>query len=107
MTLAEDIKREARALGFQAVGISRVDSSEPSAISGQPTPLPPHAATSFSCHLFNRLMEWLQRGYQGTMAWMEREPSRRADPYQVLPGCRSVGIEIERERSDPAGLPAR
>ena len=89
MSLTESIKAEARALGFDAVGISRVtNSSQPSA---EPTPsLPPDPATPLSHHLFSRLAEWLQRGYHGTMAWMTRDPSRRSDPQQVLPGCRSM-----------------
>ena len=72
MTLTENIKREARALGFQAIGISRVE----------PTPLPRL--------LFTRLQEWLRRGFHGTMSWMAREPNRRADPGAILAGCRSV-----------------
>ncbi|TLY21044.1 MAG: DUF1730 domain-containing protein [Nitrospirae bacterium] len=89
MSLTESIKAEARALGFDAVGISRVtNSSQPSA---EPTPsLPPDPATPLSHYLFSRLTEWLQRGYHGTMAWMTRDPSRRSDPQQVLPGCRSM-----------------
>ena len=86
MSLAEAIKREALALGFDAVGISRVaESSQPSAISHQPdSSIPdPH-------HLLSRLAEWLQRGYHGTMAWMTRDPARRSNPQHVLPGCRSM-----------------
>jgi len=89
MSLTEEIKREALALGFDAVGISRVtNSSQPSA--ELPPSLPPDPATPLSHHLFSRLAEWLQRGYHGTMAWMTRDPSRRSDPQQVLPGCRSM-----------------
>lgn len=72
MSLAEGIKDEARALGFQAVGIATVPSSAAPA------------------GLFDRLQEWLRRGYHGTMAWMSRDPARRADPRSVLPGCRSL-----------------
>ena len=87
MSLAETIKREARALGFDAVGISRVpNSSQPSAFSLQPN----YSSTSLPYLLLSRLAEWLQRGYHGTMAWMARDPSRRSDPQQVLPGCRSM-----------------
>jgi epoxyqueuosine reductase len=39
-----------------------------------------------------RLKEWLARGHQGTMAWMEREPEKRADPGVFMPGCRSVVV---------------
>ncbi|HEX7092920.1 MAG TPA: tRNA epoxyqueuosine(34) reductase QueG [Nitrospiraceae bacterium] len=89
MSLAEEIKREALTLGFDAVGVSRV------AKSGQPSAefspsLLPDPDTPLSHHLFSRLAEWLRRGYHGTMAWMTRDPSRRSDPQQVLPGCRSM-----------------
>ena len=78
MTLAEDIKREAQALGFQAVGISRVETF----LEGTETPL--------SRSLHARLLEWLRRGFHGTMSWIAREPERRADPRTILAGCRSV-----------------
>jgi epoxyqueuosine reductase len=72
-SIAFRIKDEARRLGFDAVGISAVSSPEP-----------------FSDTLFSRLGTWLSRGYHATMAWMARDPGRRADPTRVLPGCRSV-----------------
>lgn len=34
--------------------------------------------------------EWLAEGRNGEMAWMEKNPSRRADPREVLPACKSV-----------------
>jgi epoxyqueuosine reductase len=73
MTLSEAIKYEATGLGFDAVGISRV-------------PLPDTAALP----VLDRLREWLRKGYCGAMAWMTRNPERRADPQLVLPGCRSI-----------------
>jgi epoxyqueuosine reductase len=73
MTLADSIKQEAAALGFDAVGISHVLPSDSA-------PLP----------LLDRLREWLRQGYCGVMAWMGRDPERRADPQRVLPGCRSI-----------------
>jgi epoxyqueuosine reductase len=83
MSLSDIIKQEARRLGFDAVGISRVDHSpQPAAISGQPDLL--------ARLLYARLIRWLRQGYQGAMAWMERDPAKRADPKLVLPGCRSV-----------------
>ncbi|MGQ0810419.1 MAG: tRNA epoxyqueuosine(34) reductase QueG [Nitrospiraceae bacterium] len=83
MSLTDTIKQEARALGLDAVGVSRIESPpRSSAISNQPTPLP--------TLLHERLMEWLERGYQGVMAWMGREPAHRADPAKVLDGCRSI-----------------
>lgn len=86
MTLSETIRQEARHLGFQAVGISRVQQSPSlSEQRGRPSP-PPPLTTSLQA----RLLEWLRRGYHGTMTWMQRDPHRRADPEHVLEGCRSV-----------------
>ena len=36
------------------------------------------------------LAAWLGNGQHAGMAWMERHPSARADPGEILPGCRSV-----------------
>jgi epoxyqueuosine reductase len=73
MTLADSIKQEAAVLGFDAVGISPI--------------LPPDSAP---LPLLDRLREWLRQSYCGAMAWMGRDPERRADPRRVLPGCRSI-----------------
>lgn len=81
-SLTVTIKQAARELGFDAVGISLL-----------PRQTNPHAHLnheSRSGSLLDRLQEWLRRGYQATMAWMVRDPERRADPTQVLPGCRSI-----------------
>lgn len=72
MSLVESIKHEARSLGFAAVGIAAVS---------------PEASDD---RLLHRLQEWLRKGFHGTMAWMARDPARRADPRLVLPGCRSI-----------------
>ena len=91
MSLAESIKLEARSLGFDAVGISRVTDSGPSSASGlQSDSSLPNSAPSLPQHLLSCLTEWLQRGYHGTMAWMTRDPARRSNPRLVLPGCRSM-----------------
>ena len=37
--------------------------------------------------LFTR---WLEEGWHGDMEWLARDPARRLDPREVLPGCRAV-----------------
>jgi epoxyqueuosine reductase len=37
-----------------------------------------------------RLLTWLERGYQGQMAWMARDPEMRAEPRKLFPAARSV-----------------
>ncbi|MDN5943256.1 MAG: tRNA epoxyqueuosine(34) reductase QueG [Nitrospira sp.] len=91
MSLAEVIKAEARTLGFDTVGISRVtDSVSPSAFGLQPESSLPDLTIPLPHRLLSRLAEWLQQGFHGTMAWMTRDPARRSDPKLVLPGCRSM-----------------
>ena len=91
MSITAAIKQEARAFGFDAVGITHV-SGEPtrSAAGSHTNSSPSHAKAAVTQLLFDRLTEWLRRGYHGTMTWMERAPEKRADPCQVLPGCRSI-----------------
>ncbi|HXX76733.1 MAG TPA: tRNA epoxyqueuosine(34) reductase QueG [Nitrospiraceae bacterium] len=81
MSLSETIRAEARSLGFDAVGISRL-SRQSDRQTTQTHDLP--------ALFLARLRDWLSRNFHGTMAWMERDPERRADPQRVLPGCRSL-----------------
>ena len=66
---SQKIKERAYAEGFQRVGIVRADVLE---------------------HERERLQEWLERGLQGEMQWMERETEKRTDPRLILPSARSV-----------------
>ncbi|MBL0176783.1 MAG: tRNA epoxyqueuosine(34) reductase QueG [Ignavibacteria bacterium] len=63
------IKSAARELGFAHAGIARAEALEPEGM---------------------RLLEWLRSGRHAGMAYMERDPRRRSDPREVLPGARSV-----------------
>jgi epoxyqueuosine reductase len=67
-TLAERIKARARALGFELVGIA-----------------PAGPADSF-----DRLTDWLARGFAGEMAYMQRHAEARREPTSILPEVRSV-----------------
>ena len=68
--LTERVKREARRLGFDLVGVT------------DPDP-PPHL------DVFER---WLEAGRQGEMHYLstERSLARRADPRRILPECQSI-----------------
>jgi epoxyqueuosine reductase len=68
MTLAQDVSIHARALGFDLVGVTPIDS-------------PTH---------FGALEEWLAAGYQGEMGYMARRTGLRADLAQLHPGARSI-----------------
>jgi epoxyqueuosine reductase len=82
LTLTAQIKQAARDLGFDVVGVARLSTQN----QGDPFPEPHTSPAS----LLARLTAWLQRGFHATMAWMARDPQRRADPARVLPGCRSI-----------------
>ncbi len=68
MLTSDAIKQKARELGFDLCGIA--------------------PAESFPELGF--LREWLDRGYAGEMAYLERSADRRADVRQVVPGARTV-----------------
>src|SRR5512138_2856372 len=68
MLTAADIKERARDLGFDLCGIA---------------PAGDHPELTF-------FREWLDRGYAGDMAYLERSAERRADVRHVLPSARTV-----------------
>lgn len=70
-SLTERIKEKAAQLGFAKAGIVP---AAPLEMEGQ------------------RLREWLDRGFHGNMAWMERDPEKRADPEILFPGARSIVV---------------
>lgn len=63
------IKAEAARLGFDACGIADAVYLEDDA---------------------RRLQQWLDKGYQGEMAYMERYFDLRTDPAKLVPGAKSV-----------------
>lgn len=70
MSFTEAVKAEAQRLGFQLVGVTPPD--------------PPQNLPVFE--------EWLTRGSHGEMGYLatERSRTRRADPLEILPECRSI-----------------
>lgn len=79
VTLAARIKEKAIELGFVAAGIAPAmelaDEGE-------------------------RLRSWLAAGFQGNMAWLEREPDKRSDPRLLFPGARSVVVVLQNYYTD-------
>ncbi len=69
MSLSQKIKEQARALGFQKVGIAPAGPLDASA---------------------QRLAEWLERGFQNEMHWMTKRQAERADINKYYPEARSV-----------------
>ena len=62
--LADAIKREGRALGFQQVGVAGVDLGEAE----------------------SRFRSWLARGFHGEMDYLSRHGSKRTRPAELVPG---------------------
>jgi epoxyqueuosine reductase len=65
---SQDVKQKAHELGFDLCGIAPADS---------------FAELSF-------FRQWLDRGYGGEMAYLERSAGKRGDVRQVVPGARSL-----------------
>ncbi len=65
------IKQKALAIGFHKIGIVR---AEPLVREGE------------------RLKEWLERDYHGEMAWLEREPEKRANPKLLFPEAKAIVV---------------
>jgi epoxyqueuosine reductase len=82
--LEERLKARARSLGCDLVGIARAGPAD---------------------H-FDRLRDWLARGFAGEMDYMQRHERARRDPASVLPAVRSVvmvGVSYRPEEDDKAG----
>jgi len=85
VTLEQEIKDQARRLGFSLVGVTT------------PEP-PPHLST------FER---WLGAGRHGNMHYLadDRARTRRADPRLILPECKSI-LVLAAPYSDPSSAEA-
>ncbi len=77
--IARSLKEEALRLGFS---FSRIARCQP----------PSHA---------DRLEPWLRAGKHGSMAWLGRDPERRADPRLFWPECHSL-ITVGMNHFQPA-----
>lgn len=85
-SLSHRIKAEAYARGFDLAGIATLG--------------PPDTAAAFD--------RWLERGYAGTMQYIERGAAKRRDPRLVLEGARSaIVVAMEYGGREPSGPVAR
>lgn len=69
--LSQQIKQRAFAEGFDKVGI---------------------VAASTLDQERSRLLAWLERGLEGEMKWMSRDPEMRTDPVKLFPAARSIVV---------------
>ncbi|MBI4445862.1 MAG: tRNA epoxyqueuosine(34) reductase QueG [Acidobacteria bacterium] len=81
--LTRQVKDKAGELGFSAV-----------------------AVTPAVCGPEELFLQWLARGYHGEMAYMARNPAKRVDPRQILPGARSI-VSAALNYHHPYSLPYR
>ena len=84
--LTERVKAHAFGLGFDLVGVTRLGAAESSA----------------------RLYEWLEKGYHGEMAYLERGAALREDATRPEPGMRSaIVVGLDYGGKQPSGPIAR
>ncbi len=69
LSLTQQIREKAFEIGIQKIGIVR---AEPLTAEGE------------------HLLGWLSSGFQGEMAWMDREPEKRANPQLLFPEAKSM-----------------
>jgi epoxyqueuosine reductase len=74
------LKRQAQALGFALTGIAAAGPADD----------------------FDRLHDWLARGYAGEMGYMHRHAEARRHPASILPDVRSVVMAAMNYGSQPA-----
>ena len=88
MSFTQTVKTEAHRLGFDFVGVT--------------TPEPPASFPKYS--------DWVDAGHHGEMSYLaaDRALRRRADPYQILPECKSILIlGIRYHKPDPPSSSTR
>src|SRR5437773_1882470 len=84
--LEDRIKQQAQALGFELAGIARATPADS----------------------FDRLRDWLDRGFAGEMTYLHRHAEARRDPSSILQDVRSVvmvGMNYLAGRDDAASPP--
>jgi epoxyqueuosine reductase len=80
---SDDVKLQAKSLGFDLVGVAKAGQA-------------PHA---------REFLQWLDRGYAGDMAYMGRSAEARADPRARFPWAKSVICLAKRYPGPPQSEP--
>lgn len=86
-SLSDFIKESALKVGFDACGIARASAL-------------PEDASFFS--------EWLEKGCQGEMGYLERNFDKRTNPQLLVPGCKSivvVALNYYTDKKQPQDAP--
>jgi epoxyqueuosine reductase len=83
LSLEKRLKQRALALGFELAGIARASAADG----------------------FDRLRDWLARGFAGEMTYMNRHADARRHPESLLPAVRSV-LMVGMNYLEGAGAPA-
>jgi len=81
-----ELKRQALAMGFAAVGIATLEKNA-------------HAA---------ELDRWLAAGYAGTMSYLHRQAAKRKDPARIMPGATVAVVTLTNYwhgSTDPGAMP--
>jgi epoxyqueuosine reductase len=89
-TLESEIKEQARAQGFELVGIAAATPAEG----------------------FDHMRDWLDKGFAGEMEYMHRQAEARQHPESILPGVRSIvmvgmNYKPDEDPTNPVGEIAR
>ncbi len=79
-SVTAQIKERALQLGFSKVGIARAEGLTEE---------------------HSRLQDWLARGLNGQMKWMERDPLQRSDPRRFFPPAQSVIVVALNYYTEP------
>jgi epoxyqueuosine reductase len=69
IALTRKIKEKAKEIGFDKIGVVSAQSLVEEGV---------------------KFRAWLEKGFQGEMKWLEREPEKRSDPSLIFPEAKSV-----------------
>ncbi|PIR16405.1 MAG: hypothetical protein COV46_08495 [Deltaproteobacteria bacterium CG11_big_fil_rev_8_21_14_0_20_49_13] len=63
-----------------------------------------HIRASLLLDDLQHLRDWLDKGYNGQMSFLTRDPARRCDPRKIMPSCKTVIIAATRYNDMPKSV---